>query len=66
MIELSSPKPARGGLLRTLLRPGRWLMQRLRLPAKLGLVAASLILPLCGLLGLQVHEQWLDLQALQQ
>lgn len=66
MTELSSPTPVRGGLLRTLLRPGRWLMQRLRLPAKLGLVAASLILPLCGLLGLQVHEQWLDLQALQQ
>ena len=66
MTELSPPSPARGGLLRALLRPGCWLMQRLRLPAKLGLVAASLILPLCGLLMMQVRGQWRSLQATQQ
>lgn len=49
---------SRKGLMRLVLRPGRWLMRRLRLPAKLGLVSAALILPLCLLAGLQLAQQW--------
>jgi hypothetical protein len=46
-----NPAPA---FAATLLRPGLALMQRLRMPAKLSLVAASLVLPLLLLMALSV------------
>ncbi len=50
-------QPPRREWLRLVLRPGRLLMQNLRMPAKLAIVAASLVVPLFGLMAVSIADQ---------
>jgi methyl-accepting chemotaxis protein len=45
-------------LLKSFLGPGRWLMQELRMPAKLSLIAATLIVPLCFLMAMSMASHF--------